>query len=191
MFEKTDTRDAGQVAANGGVAGIFMLCAHFFHGGPVWYLMYLASLAAVTADTWGTEVGLLAKHPPRSIITLKKVEAGTSGAISFGGLLGGIAGASLIMLSGGFWWQDTISTSVPVIIIFSGLAGSLVDSLLGAALQARYRCPVCGSATEKIVHCGSLTSLIGGVRWIDNDAVNWACAATGAIFFITLRAIKL
>ncbi len=81
LFEKTDTRDAGQVAANGGVAGIVMLCSYFFAEYHQWYSIYLASLAAVTADTWGTEIGLLAKSSPRSLVTFKKVETGTSGAV--------------------------------------------------------------------------------------------------------------
>ena len=186
MFEKTDTRDAGQVAANGGVAGIMMLCWYFFPENTVWYFIYLASLAAVTADTWGTEIGLLAKGSPRSIITLKKAEKGTSGAVSFVGIVGGALGAFLIAASGSFWMAGTVLISAFMMIIVSGVAGSLVDSLLGATLQAQYRCVVCGKITERSIHCGLPTSLVGGLRWIDNDAVNWACAAAGSIFFILL-----
>ncbi len=186
MFEKTDTRDAGQVAANGGVAGIMMLCWYFFPEYDVWYYIYLASLAAVTADTWGTELGLLAKSSPRSIITLKKVETGTSGAVSFVGLAGGALGAFLIALSGNFWMSGSAVRSLFILIIISGVAGSLVDSLLGATVQANYRCDVCGKMTERSIHCGCPAQLVGGVRWMDNDAVNWACAIGGSLFFVLL-----
>jgi len=186
MFEKTDTRDAGQVAANGGVAGIMMLCWYFFPEYNVWYYLYLASLAAVTADTWGTEIGLLAKSSPRSIITFKKVETGTSGAVSFVGLVGGAIGAFLIALSGNFWMTGSVVRSTFVMIIVSGVAGSFVDSLLGATIQAKYRCEVCGKMTERTIHCGSPAHLIGGMRRMDNDAVNWACAIGGSIFFVLL-----
>ncbi len=186
MFEKTDTRDAGQVAANGGVAGIMMLCWYFFPEYQVWYYIYLASLAAVTADTWGTEIGLLAKNFPRSIITLKKVETGTSGAVSFAGLAGGALGAFLIALSGNFWMTGRAVGSLFIMIIISGVAGSLVDSLLGATIQAKYRCEICGKMTERTIHCGYPAQLIGGAHWVDNDAVNWACAIGGSLFFVLL-----
>ncbi len=186
MFEKNDTRDAGQVAANGGVAGILILCWYFFPANNVWYYLYLASLAAVTADTWGTEIGLLAKNSPRSIITLKKVETGTSGAVSFAGLAGGALGAFLIALSGNFWMTGIAVHSSFVMVIISGVAGSLIDSVVGATVQAKYRCDVCGKMTERTIHCGSPAQLIAGVRWIGNDVVNWACAIGGPLIFVLL-----
>ncbi|MGA9408285.1 MAG: DUF92 domain-containing protein [Bacteroidota bacterium] len=190
MFEKTDTRDAGQVAANGGVAGIVVLCSYFFPEYHQWYGVYLASLAAVTADTWGTEIGLLAKSSPRSIITFQKVETGTSGAVSPIGIVGGACGAFFIALSGSFWMTATALISASIMIIFAGMAGSLVDSVLGATVQAKYRCAVCGKMTERTLHCESPTTRIGGVHWIDNDMVNWVCAIGGAIFFVLLSVAK-
>jgi uncharacterized protein (TIGR00297 family) len=188
MFEKSDTRDAGQVAANGGIAGITMLCWYFFPGYGGWYCIYLVSLAAVTADTWGTELGLLTRGSPRSIITLKKVETGTNGGVSFAGLAGGALGAFLIALSGNFWLTGSAVPYMFMMIIISGVAGSLVDSVLGATVQAKYRCVVCGKLTERTNHCGSPTTIIGGVRWVNNDAVNWACAIGGPLFFVALTA---
>ncbi len=181
MFEKSDTRDAGQVAANGGVAGIIMLCWSFFPGYGGWYFIYLVSLASVTADTWGTELGLLSKSSPRSVITLQRVEAGTSGAVTLAGLAGGALGALLIALSGSFWIAGSALWSGMVMIILSGVAGSLVDSVLGATVQAKYRCGVCGKATERKVHCGAPSSLIGGSGRVNNDVVNWACAVGGPV----------
>jgi uncharacterized protein (TIGR00297 family) len=189
MFEKTDTRDAGQVAANGGVAGILMLCWYFTHDNNLWYFMYLASLTAVTADTWGTEIGLLAKGSPRSIISFKILEPGTSGAVSLTGFVGGLFGASLLVLSGSFWIAGTGNFLTFTIIICSGIIGSLVDSVLGATVQSQYCCTVCGKITERRVHCASPTSLISGVRWINNDEVNWACAIAGGMSFFLLNGL--
>jgi uncharacterized protein (TIGR00297 family) len=188
MFEKTDTRDAGQVAANGGVAGIVMLCWYIFPENNVWYLVYLASLAAVTADTWGTEIGLLAKGSPRSITSLRKVETGTSGGVSLSGFVGGAFGASLLALSGSFWFRGGAPTFTFIIIVCSGILGALVDSLLGATVQAQYRCTVCGKITERTLHCGTSSILVRGVRWIDNDVVNWACALAGGISLFLMTA---
>jgi uncharacterized protein (TIGR00297 family) len=188
MFEKTDTRDAGQVAANGGVAGIVMLCWYLFPQNNVWYLVYLASLAAVTADTWGTEIGLLAKGAPRSIISFRKVETGTSGGVSLPGFVGGALGALLLALSGSSWIRGGALTFAFIIIVLSGLVGALVDSLLGATVQAQYRCTVCGKITERTLHCGTSSILVRGVRWIDNDVVNWACALAGGIALFLMTA---
>ena len=191
MFEKSDTRDAGQVAANGGIAGLTMLCWYFFPGYAGWYFIYLASLASVTADTWGTELGLLAKGSPRSLITLKEVETGTSGAVSIAGIAGGALGASFIALSGMFWTAGGVPRFPFIMIVISGVAGSFVDSTLGATVQASYRCGVCGKLTERTNHCGYPALLIGGVRWVNNDAVNWACAMGGPLFFAALTAFGI
>lgn len=188
MFEKTDMRDAGQVVANGGVAGILMLCWYLFPQNNLWYLVYLASLAAVNADTWGTEIGLLAKGSPRSIISLRKVETGTSGGVSLPGFAGGALGALLLALSGGFWIRGSATTFAFIIIVLSGIVGALVDSLLGATVQAQYRCRVCGKITERTLHCETSSILVRGIRWIDNDVVNWACALAGGVAFLLIKA---
>ncbi len=177
LFEKSDTRDAGQVAANGGVTGMLMLCWYVAPSNEFWYPLYLASLAAVTADTWGTEIGVLAHASPRSILTMKRVETGTSGGVSLAGIVGGACGAFLIALSGSFWYG--LDVRLVVFVVLSGIAGSLADSFLGATIQAQYRCVMCGKVTEKKRHCEKETSLVRGVRWINNDIVNWVCAIVG------------
>ncbi|MBU4443583.1 DUF92 domain-containing protein, partial [bacterium] len=57
--------------------------------------------------------------------------------------------------------------------------------VLGATIQAQYKCPNCQKTTEKLIHCGSYkTNLISGIRWIDNDVVNLACTTSGALFVL-------
>jgi uncharacterized membrane protein len=70
-----------------------------------------------------------------------------------------------------------------VTITLAGLIGSLADSLLGATIQAIYRCPSCNKETERYpVHtCGSQTQLVRGYSWLDNDWVNTACALVGGV----------
>jgi uncharacterized membrane protein len=64
----------------------------------------------------------------------------------------------------------------------AGFAGAVADSLLGAALQARYRCPACDAPTERRRHrCGAATARVGGVTWIDNDVVNFFASCAGAL----------
>ena len=190
IFEKTDRRDAGQVAANGGVAGIMIVCSFLSSPRTDWYLLYLASLASVTADTWGTELGLLSKWPPRSIRTLCIVDAGTSGGVSIAGLVGGATGALVIASSGSLWLKHGDLPSTIAMIVIAGVTGSLVDSLFGATVQARFRCNMCGKITERVIHCATPTTLVGGVRWIGNDIVNWVCAAAGPLTILLLMLVK-
>ena len=72
---------------------------------------------------------------------------------------------------------------VLVAIILGGLAGSLVDSLLGATFQAIYHCPACDKETERHpTHtCGAVTLQVRGWRWLNNDVVNLICSLMGAV----------
>jgi uncharacterized protein (TIGR00297 family) len=185
MFDKTDKRDEGQVAANGGVAGVIMLLWYVFPEQEFWYPCYLGTLAAVTADTWGTEIGTLSKKKPRSVITFKFVEPGTSGGISLIGLASGIFGAGMIVLSAWAYNNSSLSFSTAFTVILAGIVGSLIDSVFGAAFQAQYQTES-GRITEKRIYGGNLTTFVHGVRWIDNDSVNLMCALTGAVMTYVL-----
>uniref|UniRef100_UPI000FD86BB8 DUF92 domain-containing protein n=1 Tax=Paenibacillus glycanilyticus TaxID=126569 RepID=UPI000FD86BB8 len=46
------------------------------------------------------------------------------------------------------------------------------DSLLGATGQAMFRCRVCGSETERAVHCGTAAERVRGLAALNNDRVN-------------------
>lgn len=178
-FEKSGNRDAGQVAANGALVGVLAVLWHFT-GDDRLYLLSLVSLAVVTADTWGTELGVLSRRRPRSVISGREVEPGTSGAMSIPGTIGGIVGAAIVTLSA----LPFIPLSAAQIIAIVGIGafGSLIDSLIGATMQAQYRCTVCGKETEKPHHCEAPSQHLRGIRWLRNDAVNMlsAVAATAA-----------
>lgn len=105
----------------------------------------MANYAAVTADTLSSELGILAKGRPVLITTLKPVPPGTNGGVSGAGLLAGIAGAAAIAVNccllldvcaaaqGGEVW---LLAKVFVLLTGLGTVGTLLDSLLGAVLQA-------------------------------------------------------
>ena len=69
-----------------------------------------------------------------------------------------------------------------VAVAVAGLLGSIVDSVLGAGLQARYRCLACGASLEVARHgvCASRAERVSGVPGLDNDAVNLLATVTGA-----------
>jgi len=79
-FSKGHERDAGQVFGNGGLATFFVLVHALYPGATIGWVGFAAALAAVNADTWATELGVLNPTPPRMITDLRKrVEKGTSG----------------------------------------------------------------------------------------------------------------
>lgn len=192
VYEKTGNRDMMQVLANGGVAGLLAVVWHFTRA-DIFYYGFLGSLAAATADTWGTEIGIFARQQPRSILTFRPVETGTSGGITPMGTTGALLGSGVLALTG---WITPIGVLEPyfkgtilVTIIAAGLVGALVDSLLGATAQAQYLCDSCQSVTEKRYHCSEHgTRLFRGWSWINNDVVNFACTAIGGLLTLLMLA---
>jgi uncharacterized protein (TIGR00297 family) len=147
----------------------------------VGWLGFAASLAAVNADTWATELGVLNPTAPRMITNWKKrVEKGTSGGISLFGTLASLFGAAVIAIPAALFAGDW---SLLLLISVAGLAGSLFDSLLGATVQAMYYCPTDEKETEKhpLHTCGTKTIHIRGWEWLNNDWVNFACGAFGSL----------
>ena len=180
-YSKGDRRDAGQVFGNGGIAAAFVIFHYFFPLSNIGWVGFAASLAAVNADTWATELGVLNPTPPRMITDLRKrVEKGTSGGVSLVGTLASLAGSALIAALASLF---TYNWSLFLVITFAGLAGSLFDSFLGATVQAMYFCPKDNKETEKhpIHTCGTETIHLRGWKWLTNDWVNFACAAFGAM----------
>jgi len=178
-FSKGGRRDAGQVIGNGGLATLFAGLHYFFPASPWVWMAFAASLAAVNADTWATELGVLNPHPPRMITNFGKVvEKGTSGGISLTGTLASLAGAGLIGLLAALISPLPASFAMAAWITLAGLAGSLFDSLLGATVQAIYYCPTCRKETERhpLHTCGTQTTLRRGWSWLDNDLVNLGCS---------------
>ncbi len=187
FFEKSGVRDKWQVLANGGTAAVLMIVYKFL-GPELLYTVYVSSIAAVCADTWGTEIGTLRKNKTYSILKMKEVEPGSQGGISAAGSAGTLLGAFIIALSS-LHWIDAEKLIIIIIITAAGLAGSIADSLLGESVQAQFICGVCGKITERKNHCGDKTLLSGGVKWISNDTVNFITGITGALAFLLLTAI--
>ena len=194
-FSKGSQRDTGQVLANGGIAGLCVLL-HMLYPQNTWtWFAFAGSMAAVNADTWATELGVLSSQVPRMIHSGKKVERGSSGAITFAGTLAAFLGALFIaLLALPFWKSFLPSTTTTSIILYTllislaGLVGSLIDSFLGATVQTIYHCPSCNKETERhpLHTCGSVTNKIRGWRWLDNDWVNIFCSLGGAVIAIFL-----
>jgi len=188
-FSKGHERDAGQVFGNGGLATAFVLINFLYPESIIGWVGFAAALAAVNADTWATELGVLNPTRPIMITDLRKrVEKGTSGGISLFGTFASLLGASAIALPAALFANNW---SLFPMIALAGLAGSLFDSLLGATIQAMYYCPTDEKETEKhpLHTCGTQTVHIRGWKWLNNDWVNFACGAFGVLIALISNAI--
>jgi len=190
-YSKGDQRDAGQVFGNGGIPAIFA-ALHFFFPNESWpWLAFASSLAAVNADTWATELGILNPNPPRLITNFKVVEKGTSGGLSLIGTLASLAGAALIGVLASLPGPHPAPVPIGMVITIAGFAGALFDSFIGATVQAVYFCPKDNKETEQhpTHSCGVQTVRVRGWAWLNNDWVNVACGAFGVLICLLIQGV--
>ena len=147
--EHTAGRNAAQVLANGAVATVLSVSGTV-HQAPWVDIAFAGAIAASTADTWATEIGLLAASPPRLLTTGQISPRGQSGAITWLGTLAGSVGAAGTAAVASLWIHTPLFP-----VWAAGIAAMLIDSLLGATVEGR-------------------------PRWITNDAVNLLATAVGA-----------
>ena len=193
-----DERDAVQVLANGGLAAMLAATAPLVSTDvrAALFAAFAGAVAAVTADTWATELGAFSRVPPRSLTNGRPVAPGTSGGISPLGTgaaaVGALAIAATAAAGQAASWAPAATDGVRLLlgVTVAGFAGSLVDSLLGATVQATYRCPRCASSTEQRVHrCGTPTIPERGLAAIDNDVVNAAASLVGAAVALVIATV--
>jgi uncharacterized membrane protein len=102
---------------------------------------------------------------------------GMSGGVTISGTFATVAGAVVVAAV-----ATAVKVAPFVAVALGGIAGALVDSILGTSLQAMRWCPTCATACETNPHhCGTATELRRGLGWLENDAVNLAATLTGAI----------
>ncbi|KAI1767195.1 integral membrane protein DUF92-domain-containing protein [Hypoxylon sp. FL1150] len=142
-------------------------------GGDLLVVGIIANYAAVCADTFSSELGILSRSSPRLItsFTLRKVPRGTNGGVTIWGLVAGLIGsmiivaASLVFLplcgedtkgkvGGGDTWTISQKATLAWGLCIWGALGSVLDSFLGGWLQKSVR----------DVRSGKIVEGDGGVR---------------------------
>ncbi|MBV8196683.1 MAG: DUF92 domain-containing protein [Candidatus Eremiobacteraeota bacterium] len=178
-----ERRNGAQVLANGGIAALCAIGAAWLS--PTFAAGFAGAFAAAAADTWGTEIGIRFGGTPVSILTFRRIAAGRSGGVTVAGTLATFGGAAVVAATA---WALHLAAFAPVAL--GGIAGALLDSVLGATLQSLRWCPACRCECETARHaCGTVTSLRRGVSWIQNDVVNVAATLCGAaVAILALRA---
>ena len=171
--KKGSRRDGMQVFANGGMA----LVASVLYGlspSLVALVMFGSSVAEAASDTFAGEIGILSKTKPISIITGRKMRPGLSGAVSALGSITGLLGSLFVAIywMSNFFPIEAKSFAYASVVAISGFFGCLMDSVLGATVQAHYYDQKRDCLTEHPTSGGEKLPLERGIRWIDNDLVN-------------------
>ncbi|KAK5987498.1 Protein PGR [Cladobotryum mycophilum] len=150
----------------------------FSWGGDILVVGIIANYAAVTADTFSSELGILSKSDPRLIIspTLRKVPRGTNGGVTLLGLGAGLLGSIIVVTAsmlflptcndstslaagGGAPWTGENRRLFMGLMVIWGALGSVLDSVLGAVFQR----------SVKDVRTGKIVEGEGGVRVLVSD----------------------
>ena len=168
--EKGSCRDAVQVLSNGLVPMILALTSLFVFREALVFA-YVAVLAEALGDTAASSLGSRAKNT-YDVFRLKKCEKGISGGMSLVGTLSALLFCTVIPLVAFLFGALTLDRAVVAFLL--AFLGVIFDSLLGSLLQVKYRCRICNKITEKRVHCEKPTVYASGVKFLTNDAVNFA-----------------
>jgi len=133
--ERGGRRGAGNAIANTGLAawmaGIAALTAHR----EAALVAFVAALVAGSSDTVSSEIGKAFGRRTWLVTSLRRVPAGTSGAISSEGTLAGAAAA--VLLSGIAAMLGLVTMTLVMPIAIAALAAALVESVLGSTLEPR------------------------------------------------------
>ncbi|KAI1179147.1 integral membrane protein DUF92 [Nemania sp. FL0916] len=162
-------------------------------GGDLLVVGIIANYAAVCADTFSSELGILSRTEPRLITSwnLRKVPRGTNGGVTLWGFVAGFLGSAIIVatsllflpmcgdstmgrIGGGRPWSVAEKASFAFGMTVWGTLGSLLDSFLGGWLQRSVR----------DVKTGKIVEGEGGVRVLasadaDAGAGSKSAAAAG------------
>lgn len=120
-------------------------------GGDLLVVGIVANYAAVAADTFSSELGILSKSRPRLITSwkLRQVPPGTNGGVTLYGIVAGVLGSLIVVttsmafipfcppgssISGG-GWSFRQRQHFTFAMTFWGALGSVLDSFLGGWLQ--------------------------------------------------------
>ena len=157
--EHPEKRNARQVWANGGLAGLAGAISFFIDNKFIFPLVIACVFSSAAADTISSELGMVKGKKFINILTFQPDQKGLDGVISMEGCLWGLAASMLI---GWIYYLGFSSLSNFFIIILAGTIGNLSDSLMGAVWERK--------------------------GWMGNDAVNLMntiiAAIAGLILFL-------
>ena len=106
-------------------------------GNDVFVILFIAYVAAVTSDTWASEIGPLFNPRSFSLAHMRWHKAGVTGGVSPAGTLAALAGAFVIAAVS--WWLffGQWNTGMIALITVAAFLACFADTLLGAFVEPR------------------------------------------------------
>ncbi|KAF7186509.1 Protein PGR [Pseudocercospora fuligena] len=152
----------------------------------------ISQYAAVAADTFASELGILSQDQPFLITApWKKVPKGTNGGVTIDGLKYSVLGSGLLTFVAGmvlFFAEPRVMMDAKVsgLLVVAGLVGSVIDSVLGALAQVTVTDKGTGKVVEgaggqrvKVLPDGSRVQI--GTDLLTNNGVNFVMASSASI----------
>jgi len=175
---KSTARNAWQVIANiiwaVTSSALFLLTQN-----EIFVLFFIAFVAAVTADTWASEIGPLLNKRCYSLSAMRTVPAGTNGGISLSGSLAALSGATVISSLSYYVFFGSWQWDIIVILGVSAFLACFADSLLGTF------------AEEKMLQMKYFKNRTTLESITPNDLVNMIGSVTAFVFYLLLSWIFL
>lgn len=171
--EKVSGRNGWQVMANS-VWAVISSVFYLWTRNEAFILFFIAFTAAVTSDTWASEIGPLINRRCFSLASMSMEPAGISGGISVSGSLAALAGAvgissvSYFIFFGHWHWY------IIAILSVSAFMACFTDSLLGAYVES------------KILRMNYFKKQRKSESITPNDLVNMGGSFTAFIFYLLL-----
>lgn len=185
----TEGRNYVQVIANSLVVTIFAVLFYIYKA-EIFLLAAVVAISTSNSDTWASEIGSMTKGKTFYILNFKVAPKGVSGAISGLGTFASFIGALFIGIIFLSLYAITESITLTQILYFGfvitscGFLGNLIDSYLGALIQAKYRGIDTGTITEKRWLPNEKVVLASGLALITNDMVNVLSALFASILTV-------
>jgi uncharacterized protein (TIGR00297 family) len=126
-------RGAGNAIANTGIAAVAAATSAFTYAHDAALLAFAAALTAGASDTVASEIGKAWGRTTWLIAPVRRVQPGTSGALSLEGTAAGLLGA--LALAAFAILLEIVPTAALVPIVAGATIGSLIESGLGATLE--------------------------------------------------------
>lgn len=135
--EKGGARGWRNAFANGGIPALLAIFGLLSHGPAraAYLIAYAAAVATAAADTCSSEIGKAYGKRTFLITTFRPVPAGTEGAISLEGTLGGLFGAAFIASLG--LLTGLIGGEAALVVTLAGFLGALGESVIGTVAEKR------------------------------------------------------
>ena len=159
--EKGGRRGVKNAVANTLTGVLFAFLAVSTASPEIFTAACVAAFATAACDTVSSEIGQAYGRTHVLITNLRRVPAGTDGAVSLEGTVAGIAAS--FVLAAIAWKVNLIALPVAGIVAAAGVAGATIESYLGATVEK--------------------------LGMLDNDLVNFANTMIGAL--IALAAMRL